>query len=140
MRSILLGSTWEGGTFSLWPSDSGWVVFTQAQFFSLNVNRVGQYPSRLQGSFFDNTTGLSGKSEAILNCNLDIFVTMNGVMGSMRFGLQRSNWITSSSETKGLWLKLTKQLSLVLYMDSMRILGRTDWISISQLDLLLTAL
>lgn len=30
---------------------------------------MGQYPSCLQGSFFDNRTGLSGKSEAILNCN-----------------------------------------------------------------------
>lgn len=37
---------------------------------------------------------------------LDIFVTMNGVMGSMWCGLQRSTWITSSSETKGLWSKL----------------------------------
>lgn len=45
------------------------VVFTEAQFLSLEVNIVGQYPSCLQGSFFDNGTGLSGKSEAVLNCN-----------------------------------------------------------------------
>lgn len=34
---------------------------------------------------------------------LDIFVAVNGVMGSMWCGLQRSNWITSSADTKGLW-------------------------------------
>ena len=32
---------------------------------------VGQYPSCLHGSFLDNRTGLSGKSEATLNCNFE---------------------------------------------------------------------
>lgn len=35
----------------------------------------------LQGSFFDNATDLSGESEASLNCNLDIFVGTNGLVG-----------------------------------------------------------
>lgn len=75
--------------------------------------------------YFDNS--LSAKSEAIPNCNFDIFVAMNGVMESMWCGLQRSSWTISSSETKGLWSKLivtkTKQRSLFVHVDIVHILG-----------------
>lgn len=52
------------------PLTAGELFLLKPSFsLSLEVNNVGQYPSCLQGSFFHNGTGLSGKSEAILNCN-----------------------------------------------------------------------
>lgn len=55
--------------------------FTGAQFLSQRVITVGQYPSCLQGTFFDNTTSLSGKSHQLFRtATLEIFVAMNGVV------------------------------------------------------------
>lgn len=129
---------------SLWPSDSGWVVFTEAQFLSLRSTVwVSTHPAYKAVSLTIEQAYLANQ-KPFWTATLDIFVAMNGVMGSMWCGLQRRNWITSSSETKGLWSKLnatkTKQRSLIVHIDIMCILGHIDWMSISQLELLLTTL
>lgn len=65
---MLFGSREKERTYLCGPLTVG-ELFLPKPRFSLGVNSVGQYPSCLQGSFFHNRTGLSGKSEAILNCN-----------------------------------------------------------------------
>lgn len=65
---MLFGSREKEWTYLCGPLTVG-ELFLPKSRFSPGVNSVGQYPSCLQGSFFHNRTGLSGKSEAILNCN-----------------------------------------------------------------------
>lgn len=51
----------------LCPSNSHRIVLTESVFHSLKVRDAGQYQSLLSSPYFDNS--LSGKSEAIPNCN-----------------------------------------------------------------------
>lgn len=108
------------------------------------VNIVGQDPSCLQGTFFDNGADLSGKSEAILNCSFGhirchewgygkfVMWPPKEKLDNIQFGNKRPLVQTDQPQ------RPNSTLSLIVHIDT--ILGHAGWMSISQLNLLLTTL